>query len=165
VDNRNPGTVQDVNLAYNQVWWDRGNRIVADRRTSLVVDRGRPVSAADAAAQKRRTKTARVGCREFGVVARLRRLQPLHHPLGAAAPLDRLQQQLRDRAGAGPGGHRAGAGARDADDSARQHAAPAADVRQCWAIRAVLLRSATPAHVVATDRAARSSVEVVVSTT
>jgi len=30
--------VQDVNLAYNQVWWDRGNRIVADRRTSLVVD-------------------------------------------------------------------------------------------------------------------------------
>ena len=38
VDNRNPGTVQDVNLAYNQVWWDRGNRIVADRRTSLIVD-------------------------------------------------------------------------------------------------------------------------------
>jgi hypothetical protein len=39
VDNRTPGTVQDVNLAYNQVWWDRGNRIVADRRTSLIVDR------------------------------------------------------------------------------------------------------------------------------
>src|SRR5258707_7607681 len=38
VDNRNPGTVQDVNLAYNQVWWDRGDRIVADRRTSLIVD-------------------------------------------------------------------------------------------------------------------------------
>ena len=38
VDNRNPGTVQDVNLAYNQVWWDRGNKIVADRRTSLIVD-------------------------------------------------------------------------------------------------------------------------------
>src|SRR5204863_8066213 len=38
VDNRNPGTVQDVNLAYNQVWWDRGSRIVADRRTSLIVD-------------------------------------------------------------------------------------------------------------------------------
>jgi hypothetical protein len=38
VDNRTPGTVQDVNLAYNQVWWDRGNRIVADRRTSLIVD-------------------------------------------------------------------------------------------------------------------------------
>src|SRR5438132_8988710 len=30
VDNRQPGTVQDVNLAYNQVWWDRGNKIVAD---------------------------------------------------------------------------------------------------------------------------------------
>jgi len=38
VDNRTPGTVQDVNLAYNQVWWDRGNTIVADRRTSLIVD-------------------------------------------------------------------------------------------------------------------------------
>jgi len=38
VDNRQPGTVQDVNLAYNQVWWDRGNKIVADRRTSLIVD-------------------------------------------------------------------------------------------------------------------------------
>ncbi len=38
VDDRNPGTVQDVNLAYNQVWWDRGNKIVADRRTSLIVD-------------------------------------------------------------------------------------------------------------------------------
>src|SRR5262245_42303207 len=37
-DNRTPGTVQDVNLAYNQVWWDRGNKIVADRRTSLIVD-------------------------------------------------------------------------------------------------------------------------------
>src|SRR6476619_7272502 len=38
VDNRTPGTVQDVNLAYNQVCWDRGNKIVADRRTSLIVD-------------------------------------------------------------------------------------------------------------------------------
>ena len=38
VDKRTPGTVQDVNLAYNQVWWDRGNKIVADRRTSLIVD-------------------------------------------------------------------------------------------------------------------------------
>jgi hypothetical protein len=55
VDNRNPGTVQDVNLAYNQVWWDRGNRIVADRRTSLVVDPpdGR-VPPLTPAAQKRR---------------------------------------------------------------------------------------------------------------
>src|SRR4026207_1205233 len=33
-----PGTRQDVNTAYNNVWWDRGNRIVADRRTSLIVD-------------------------------------------------------------------------------------------------------------------------------
>jgi hypothetical protein len=55
VDNRNPGTVQDVNLAYNQVWWDRGNKIVADRRTSLIVDPpdGR-IPQMTAAAQKRR---------------------------------------------------------------------------------------------------------------
>src|SRR2546423_15528281 len=38
VDNRNPGTVQDVNLAHNQVWGDRGSRVVGDRRTSVVVD-------------------------------------------------------------------------------------------------------------------------------
>jgi hypothetical protein len=38
VDVRQPGTVRDVTLAYNDVWWDRGNRIVADRRTSLVID-------------------------------------------------------------------------------------------------------------------------------
>src|SRR4029453_6909853 len=37
-DVRNPGTRQDVNTAYNNVWWDRGNKIVADRRTSLIVD-------------------------------------------------------------------------------------------------------------------------------
>ena len=55
VDNRTPGTVQDVNLAYNQVWWDRGNKIVADRRTSLIVDPpdGR-IPPLTAAAQKRR---------------------------------------------------------------------------------------------------------------
>jgi hypothetical protein len=55
VDNRDPGTVQDVNLAYNQVWWDRGNKIVADRRTSLVVDPpdGR-IPLLTAAAQQRR---------------------------------------------------------------------------------------------------------------
>jgi hypothetical protein len=55
VDNRTPGTVQDVNLAYNQVWWDRGNKIVADRRTSLIVDPpdGR-IPSLTPAAQKRR---------------------------------------------------------------------------------------------------------------
>jgi hypothetical protein len=55
VDNRTPGTVQDVNLAYNQVWWDRGNKIVADRRTSLIVDPpdGR-IPALTPPAQKRR---------------------------------------------------------------------------------------------------------------
>src|SRR5919198_4319977 len=37
-DVRSPGTRQDVNTAYNNVWWDRGNKIVADRRTSLIVD-------------------------------------------------------------------------------------------------------------------------------
>ena len=37
-DVRTPGTRRDVITAYNDVWWDRGNRIVADRRTSLVVD-------------------------------------------------------------------------------------------------------------------------------
>jgi ribosomal protein L1 len=37
-DIRTPGTRRDVTIAYNDVWWDRGERIVADRRTSLVVD-------------------------------------------------------------------------------------------------------------------------------
>ncbi len=37
-DVRTPGTRRDVITAYNDVWWDRGNRIVADRRTSLVID-------------------------------------------------------------------------------------------------------------------------------
>jgi len=55
VDNRNPGTLQDVNLAYNQVWWDRGNKIVADRRTSLIVDPpDGKIPALTPAAQKRR---------------------------------------------------------------------------------------------------------------
>ena len=37
-DIRTPGTRRDVTVAYNDVWWDRGDRIVADRRTSLIVD-------------------------------------------------------------------------------------------------------------------------------
>jgi hypothetical protein len=37
-DNREPGTLRDVNTAYNDFWWDRGERIVPDRRTSLIVD-------------------------------------------------------------------------------------------------------------------------------
>jgi len=57
VDNRTPGTEQDVSLAYNQVWWDRGNKIVADRRTSLIVDPadGR-IPQLTPAAQKRRAE-------------------------------------------------------------------------------------------------------------
>ncbi len=37
-DNRQPGTSRDVATAYNQFWWDRGDRILPDRRTSLIVD-------------------------------------------------------------------------------------------------------------------------------
>jgi hypothetical protein len=32
------GTNQDVTLAYNDAWWDRGTRVVPTRRTSLVID-------------------------------------------------------------------------------------------------------------------------------
>src|SRR5262245_38896772 len=65
VDNRTPGTVQDVNLAYNQVWWDRGNKIVADRRTSLVVDPpdGR-IPPLTPAAQKRREEDGKASDNE-----------------------------------------------------------------------------------------------------
>ena len=65
VDNRTPGTVQDVNLAYNQVWWDRGNKIVADRRTSLIVEPpdGR-IPPLTAAAQKRREEDRRASDNE-----------------------------------------------------------------------------------------------------
>ena len=37
-DIRTPGTQRDLTVAYNDVWWDRGERIVPDRRTSLIVD-------------------------------------------------------------------------------------------------------------------------------
>ena len=33
-----PGTVTDVGRAYNEFWWDRGNGLSGDRRTSLVSD-------------------------------------------------------------------------------------------------------------------------------
>ena len=32
------GTDSDVGRAYNQFWWDRGSRVVGNKRTSLVVD-------------------------------------------------------------------------------------------------------------------------------
>ena len=32
------GTNADVALAYNEVWWDRGTRLFATRRTSIVID-------------------------------------------------------------------------------------------------------------------------------
>ena len=37
-DIRTPGTRRDITVAYNDAWWDRGERIVSDRRTSLIVD-------------------------------------------------------------------------------------------------------------------------------
>jgi hypothetical protein len=37
-DIRTPGTERDVALGYNDAWWDRGDRILPDRRTSLIVD-------------------------------------------------------------------------------------------------------------------------------
>jgi len=65
VDVRQPGTERDVGLAYNQVWWDRGNKIVADRRTSLIVDPadGR-VPPLTPAAEKRRAEDRALGARE-----------------------------------------------------------------------------------------------------
>jgi hypothetical protein len=32
------GTNQDVTLAYNDVWWDRGTHVIPTRRTSLIID-------------------------------------------------------------------------------------------------------------------------------
>ncbi len=37
-DRRDGGTQVDVNRSYNEFWRDRGNNLVADRRTSLIVD-------------------------------------------------------------------------------------------------------------------------------
>ena len=65
VDNRQPGTQQDVDLAYNQVWWDRGNKIVADRRTSLIVDPADgKIPPLTAAAQKRRADALKAAANE-----------------------------------------------------------------------------------------------------
>ena len=39
---------EDVALAYNDFWWDRGTKVIGTRRTSLIIDpAGRPVSADD----------------------------------------------------------------------------------------------------------------------
>ena len=37
-DRRDGGTQVDVNRSYNEFWRDRGNNLVADRRTSLITD-------------------------------------------------------------------------------------------------------------------------------
>jgi hypothetical protein len=37
-DIRQPRTARDINTAYNDFWWDRGDSIVPDRRTSLIID-------------------------------------------------------------------------------------------------------------------------------
>jgi hypothetical protein len=37
-DSRTGGTEADLGRAYNQFWYDRGTKVVADRRTSLVLD-------------------------------------------------------------------------------------------------------------------------------
>jgi hypothetical protein len=58
-DNRGGGTDADLGRAYNQFWYDRGNRVVGTRRTSLVTDPadGR-VPALTAAAQQRADERA-----------------------------------------------------------------------------------------------------------
>ena len=37
-DRRNRGAEEDLAIGYNDVWWDRGTKVVASRRTSLVVE-------------------------------------------------------------------------------------------------------------------------------
>jgi len=133
VDNRNPGTVQDVNLAYNQVWWDRGNRIVADRRTSLVVDPpdGR-VPPLTPAAQSGGTKTAR---RRMPRSSRRRGLDfDVYSRCIIRSALPRLSTGYNNNyeivQAPGLGGHHAGAGARDADDRLGNTPHLPSDVRQ-----------------------------------
>ena len=38
MDRRDGPAEADINRAYNDFWWDRGNRVVKTRRTSLVID-------------------------------------------------------------------------------------------------------------------------------
>ena len=37
-DRRDGGAEADVNRAYNEVWWERASRVVATRRTSIIID-------------------------------------------------------------------------------------------------------------------------------
>ena len=37
-DRRDGGADADVARAYNDFWWDRGTRLIGDRRTSLIID-------------------------------------------------------------------------------------------------------------------------------
>ena len=79
-DNRERGTLRDVNTAYNDFWWDRGERIVPDRRTSLIVDpqdgrvpemtpAGRARLAAEAEANRRESEFP-AGPEDFDVYSR-----------------------------------------------------------------------------------------------
>jgi hypothetical protein len=79
-DNRERGTLRDVNTAYNDFWWDRGERIVPDRRTALIVDppdgkvpemtpAGRARLAAEAEANRRESEFP-AGPEDFDVYSR-----------------------------------------------------------------------------------------------
>ena len=133
VDNRTPGTEQDVSLAYNQVWWDRGNRIVADRRTSLVVDPadGR-IPQLTPAAQKRRAEDRAASAAEktaaswldFDVYSRCIIRSRAAAPLPPATTTTTRSCRARLRC------HPAGAGPRDADHSTWQRRTSPSTVSQ-----------------------------------
>ena len=61
-DRRDGGAQADVNRAYNDFWYDRGTKVVANRRTSLIVDPpdGR-IPALTPEAQKRQADRAAAG--------------------------------------------------------------------------------------------------------
>ena len=65
-DIRTPGTRRDVTVAYNDAWWDRGERIVADRRTSLIVDPADGKLPALTPAAEKRTAAARASSAAIG---------------------------------------------------------------------------------------------------